>query len=68
MKINPNWKSRKWFIALTAMAYGLFIHIFPGVAEKVPEEQFKQVATIVIGWLIAEGAADVVSRAKKKKE
>jgi hypothetical protein len=68
MKINPNWKSRKWFIALSALGYGLFLHIFPSVAEKVPQDQFDQVAKIVLGWLIAEGTADVVSRVKKKKD
>ncbi len=64
MKINPNWKSRKWIVALLAMAYGVVIHVFPSVAEHVAEEDLKTVATILLAWLGIEGANDVIGTLK----
>lgn len=64
MALNPNWKSRKWWIALLAILYGLLVHLFPAISDKVREEDLKAVVTILLTWLGVEGAADVVSRLK----
>lgn len=68
MALNPNWKSRKWWIALLAILYGLITHLFPSVSENVREEDLKAVVTILLTWLGVEGAADVVSRLKAAKK
>jgi len=70
MNINPDWKSRKWFLVLIMLGYGILVHIFPSVAEKVPRETIENIAWVLLGWLGVQGVADIVKmrgEAKKKE-